>query len=404
MWTELKTAIKNSPYTQTQVAAHLDITPSMLSGIIHERYSCKPSHLAKICQLLNVTEHELGRTTTTDTIPHAWRTYCTPLTPSYPQGTEEWVEQRTGAIGASDMSTILGVNKWGSIYQLWEEKTHKISAHNEPSPQAMWGSYLEPGIRQQAAKEKNITIEQSNTVVSIETPYLSYSPDGYFYDDNGDTVLLEIKTVSAFLYDEQWGGNQVAPHAYVQVQQGMYVTGARKALVVVWCDRRALEYRWVAYDEKLVSKILEEGAVFWKHVADDTAPAMDWTDATANLLADEFPPSKAGKVLQVTDEALLDEYKDLKAASERVKKELSRVRNQLLFEMRGASSMVDADGVTRVSWRAGRVNESALRESRPDVWEKYVVEKSVEKLDSARLKSEQEDVYREFQALNMVVR
>lgn len=404
MWTELKTAIKNSPYTQTQVAAHLGITPSMLSGIIHERYGCKPGHLAKICQLLNVAEHELGHTTTTDMIPHAWRTYCTPLTPSYPQGTEEWVEQRTGTIGASDMSTILGVNKWGSIYQLWEEKTHKISAHNEPSPQAMWGSYLEPGIRQQAAKEKNITIKQSNTVVSRETPYLSYSPDGYFYDDNGDTVLLEIKTVSAFLYDEQWGGNQVAPHAYVQVQQGMYVTGARKALVVVWCDRRALEYRWVAYDEKLVSKILEEGAVFWKHVADDTAPAMDWTDATANLLTDEFPPSKAGKVLQVTDEALLDEYKDLKAASERVKKELSRVRNQLLFEMRGASSMVDADGVTRVSWRAGRVNESALRESRPDVWEKYVVEKSVEKLDSARLKSEQEDVYREFQALNMVVR
>lgn len=404
MWTELKTAIKNSPYTQTQVAAHLDITPSMLSGIIHERYSCKLSHLAKICQLLNVTEHELGRTTTTDTIPHAWRTYCTPLTPSYPQGTEEWVEQRTNTIGASDMSTILGVNKWGSIYQLWEEKTHKISAHNEPSPQAMWGSYLEPGIRQQAAKEKNLTIEQSNTVVSIETPYLSYSPDGYFYDDNGDTVLLEIKTVSAFLYDEQWGGNQVAPHAYVQVQQGMYVTGARKALVVVWCDRRALEYRWVTYDEKLVSKILEEGAVFWKHVVDDTAPAMDWTDATTNLLTDEFPPSKVGKVLQVTDEALLDEYKDLKAASERVKKELSRVRNQLLFEMRGASSMVDADGVTRVSWRAGRVNESALRESRPDVWEKYVVEKSVEKLDSARLKAEQEDVYREFQALNMVVR
>ncbi|MFU1875596.1 YqaJ viral recombinase family protein, partial [Enterococcus faecium] len=56
---------------------------------------------------------------------------------------QEWLVDRKRGIGGSDVSTILGLNKYKSVYQLWLEKTGQILPIETDSEPAYWGTVLE---------------------------------------------------------------------------------------------------------------------------------------------------------------------------------------------------------------------------------------------------------------------
>ena len=40
---------------------------------------------------------------------------------------KDWLKYRTNGIGGSDVSIIVGINKYKSVYQLWLEKTKQAT-------------------------------------------------------------------------------------------------------------------------------------------------------------------------------------------------------------------------------------------------------------------------------------
>ena len=53
-----------------------------------------------------------------------------------------WLKARQAGIGGSDVSAIMGLNRWKSPIDVWVDKTTSVQ-EDEPSEAAYWGTVLE---------------------------------------------------------------------------------------------------------------------------------------------------------------------------------------------------------------------------------------------------------------------
>jgi putative phage-type endonuclease len=136
------------------------------------------------------------------------------------QGTDEWHEWRFSGLGASDAAAIMGVSPWKTAYQLFLEKTGKVSTSSPPSYAMKRGTDMEEEARQW------FNFEHSTEFVpechqSDDIPFLKVSLDGIYGKD-----ILEIKCPGK--KDHQIALDGCIPEKYIpQLQMQMMVTGAR---------------------------------------------------------------------------------------------------------------------------------------------------------------------------------
>ena len=60
---------------------------------------------------------------------------------------EEWLKWRKRGIGGSDVSCLLGINKWKSEIELWLEKSNQTNEQLVENEAMIWGTIMEPVIR-----------------------------------------------------------------------------------------------------------------------------------------------------------------------------------------------------------------------------------------------------------------
>ena len=60
---------------------------------------------------------------------------------------EEWLKWRKKGIGGSDVSCLLGINKWKSEIELWLDKTNQTNEPPAENEAMTWGTIMEPIIR-----------------------------------------------------------------------------------------------------------------------------------------------------------------------------------------------------------------------------------------------------------------
>ncbi len=92
------------------------------------------------------------------------------------QGSAEWLAQRTGTVGGSQIATILGTNKYENIKQFILSKTDKYE-FKKAAP--LWfGTLFEPCIEQYVAHVYGVKTYETGSLPCKDNPRLSYSPDG----------------------------------------------------------------------------------------------------------------------------------------------------------------------------------------------------------------------------------
>ena len=108
--------------------------------------------------------------------------------PQYEQRTNEWYNQRRGALTASDVPTALGDNKYKSAWQLLLDKcgAGKPFTGNEAT---RWGNYYEDIAIEKYSKIKNKKVLSFGLIIHPEHTWLGGSPDGI----TTDGILLEVK-------------------------------------------------------------------------------------------------------------------------------------------------------------------------------------------------------------------
>lgn len=149
-----------------------------------------------------------------------------------PGSHEEWIQERKKGLGASDAGTIIGVNKWKTNVELWQEKVglqEPVDISHKPYVQ--YGHDAEPHLRALFAldhPELRVTYESPYKMIfSDELPFIFATPDGELEElATGRKGGLEVKTTEIRNPSQwyEWKG-QIPDQYFAQVCHQFLATG-----------------------------------------------------------------------------------------------------------------------------------------------------------------------------------
>lgn len=187
------------------------------------------------------------------------------------QGTPEWLKWREDGIGGSEAGTIMGVNPYCDVYELWQRKLHLLP-EIESNDAMKRGHELEPIAREIFELETGLKMKPM-CYVHDEYSFIRASLDGISIDEN---IILEIKCPGLKNHAEAIAG-KIKPYYYAQMQHQLLVTGAELCYYFSYTDLLEVD-AWtsppieVRRDEPFIERLIERESKFWNHVVTETPP------------------------------------------------------------------------------------------------------------------------------------
>jgi putative phage-type endonuclease len=275
-------------------------------------------------------------------------------------------------IGASEISTVCGMNPFQSPWDLWQTKIGEREPF-EGNAMTDWGHRLEPVIRQAYVDQTGAVVYvPMESIFSKETPWARATPDGIVLSSPiGDPSrdiwqhLLQIKNVG-FWVGRDW---EQAPPAYVQLQEQweLYVTGLQRADVAALVAGNDFRVFTIHRDDKVIRDLLAIATDFWRRVEQRIPPEIDNSEACKEHFEKRFAKANAVELVATSEiESLFEQWrthaKTVKAAS----KEVERIRNVVRshFAEAQADRIISSIGVAKLD-----VNHKLLA---PKEWAKDV--------------------------------
>lgn len=142
---------------------------------------------------------------------------------------EEWLAARSGRIGGSDASAIMGLNPYRTNVQLWEIKTGRMVQEDiSKKPYVKYGTQAEEYLRELFKldfPEYEVLYEEDNMWLNDQYPFAHASLDGWLVDQDGRKGILEIKTTNILqsMQKEKWKG-RIPDNYYIQLLHYLMVT------------------------------------------------------------------------------------------------------------------------------------------------------------------------------------
>ena len=285
---------------------------------------------------------------------------------------EDWLEYRKQGIGGSDAAVACGISRYKSPVELWLEKTGQLP-NQEAGEAAYWGTQLEPLVRAEFTRRTGIEVTHTMQLLqSTEHPFMLANLDGTCEHTDFGPCVFEAKTASAYKAKE-WD-NSIPEEYLLQIQHYMAVTGYRGAYIAALIGGNTFRWKFVERDEALIAVMIHLEAEFWGHVQDGTPPPLDGSEASARLLAEQFPASIPQSQITLPDTAtdLLRQY-DTACEQLEVLEGKKREAENLLKQMLGANETGTARGRV-ITWKnvtQERLDSKTLKAEHPALYQKY---------------------------------
>jgi putative phage-type endonuclease len=186
-------------------------------------------------------------------------------------------KHRNKIIGGSDVAAILGLNRYKTAYEVWEEKKHSIKTF-DGNAATEWGKKLEPVIIAHFEQVNNVKVFDNNVkYISKEHDFLGCHPDG-ICTINNENVLIEVKTVSTDAF--KFWGNELPLEYYCQVQHNLNVLGLTKAkFIYLVLDSRYYGEIEISYDKEYAESVQKFLVKWWnEYIIGDNTPIKTVTD------------------------------------------------------------------------------------------------------------------------------
>lgn len=205
-----------------------------------------------------------------------------------PQNREEWLKMRLKGIGGSDAGTVLGVNKYKTNVQLWEEKIGiTISEDISDKPAVAYGKKAEEHIRELFRldyPDYQLEYHEFHMYVNDEYPFIFATLDGELTDKNGKKGILEIKTVTV-QNPMQWSEweNRIPDTYYAQVLHQLAATDWNFVILRAYIRYYKNDALRVAIRDYPIEKndvqtdidyLIQRESEFWKDVQNRTRPHL----------------------------------------------------------------------------------------------------------------------------------
>lgn len=251
-----------------------------------------------------------------------------------------WLEARRSGLGASEIAQVLGEapGAWGGALALYAEKIGRYARDLSDVEAVFWGSKLEaPILEAYQERTGRQTCKAGILMRSREHPWALCTLDGYTWQPSNDEESwpIEIKNVSSFKAGDWVDGPP--PHYYLQVQQQMLVTGARKGTIAALLGGQRLVWADVPRDETTIRKIVLHGSRFWERILKRDVPAPDGSEGARAALAALYPQGSGVITLPYAAMEAADEIEQIKAERKRLKE------RQDLLESNIAATIADAE-------------------------------------------------------------
>lgn len=295
------------------------------------------------------------------------------------QQEQQFQEVRSQGIGSSEIAAVLGVDPYTTPYQLWLKKTGRAEAF-DGNKYTEAGHKLESAVAEYFADRTGAEItpgfEDDVHFVHPEFSWARVTPDR-FYRRDGVIGLLECKTTQRNIDPEF-----LPEHWFCQNQYQAAVVNAGamdhvQECAIAWLFR-GIDFHYHLFEVNPVfgDFLINAAGEFWeKYVLTDTPPEME----TRSDVVSAYRTHTGGKIIQATDE-LMKDYEDLVEIRDRIK-ELSAKENEIKERLQ--LIMKDAEAIqyfeeTIITWKASkpvkRLDQKALRENEPEIWEAYMKE------------------------------
>lgn len=140
----------------------------------------------------------------------------------------EWLKARRSGIGGSDVAAILGLNRYKSALDIYNDKISTEEPKDQQSESAYFGSILEDVVAKEFSKRTGLKVQRVNTmlrsgkgdwmIANIDRAVVNPDIAGHVsvYDEQRQAEtgrmistnwILECKTANHFMID-QWGESQ----------------------------------------------------------------------------------------------------------------------------------------------------------------------------------------------------
>ena len=296
---------------------------------------------------------------------------------------------RTQGIGASDSGSALGVNPYKTPFDLWQEKTKKITPPDlSDNPHVKRGIRMEPIIRDWVKEDLGITIRKDNkTHFSEEYPFLYSHTDGFI---QGKKRIAEIKAPSLHMLN-QYGeeGTDEIPDYYLT--QGIHMMLVQPEIegVDYFIQFPGLEIKQYLLDrsDHMIKNYKDAITRFWDFVVHDTPPPPINNNDVSQMYS-----TSNGQMMpwDAEVETLIQKLIKIKSKHKEEKEQLdslgveikNRIGNYDFFTLK-------TGGKVRLN-RIKKFNEAKLREINEETYSKFLT-----KFDKDAFKKSDKDLYEE---------
>lgn len=204
-----------------------------------------------------------------------------------PYGTKEWLDYRTSGIGGSEISTVLGMNKYDTVTRTFYEKIGMVEPRQFDNAKMFFGRYMEDKIAElwkffdgtetgwiENYKNNKIIRECRNVkgyVVNPSYPWLFASLDRVINKKGGINLItaqpltteavLEIKTLG-YWSASMWQDS--IPISYLlQIHVYMIILETDYAEIAILQDGNEFRVERYMRDDSLCEKIINISKDFW---------------------------------------------------------------------------------------------------------------------------------------------
>jgi putative phage-type endonuclease len=225
---------------------------------------------------------------------------------------QEWLERRRKGIGGTDAAAILGLSKYRTAVDVWEDKTGRTPIDGTISAPMKWGLLLEDVVARAYMEETGRTVQR--VPGARKHPRLSFiigSPDRIVRAGAaGPSKLLEIKTARSSDDYAPKGSEltvdpvkRIPPAHYVQVQHYLGITGLDTADVAVLFGGSDFRIYEIPADPDFIVDLYAELGLWWnEYVLEDVQPPVGPDDGA--YLARKYPRSEDEETVATSEIAV----------------------------------------------------------------------------------------------------
>ena len=259
---------------------------------------------------------------------------------------ERVMPDRKQLIGGSDVAAILGVSKWKTPFQLYQEKIGAFVEEITPEKQKVFdrGHRWEPVVIEMMVDELKSRghdveiIARNERYQDPECSFLACEIDVELRIDE-EELNGEIKTVHPFAAKE-WGEpetDEVPIYYAAQVMHGLMIMPRRRSIIAALIGADDLRIHFMARDEETIAGIRAKEIEFWQRIQDkNPPPPIDPEDVKWLYQRD------GGTAIEADDELALlcQQLKDMKADAKALDGHIELLATKIKARMGTAATLL----------------------------------------------------------------